>query len=185
MSASVKDIVLDLRRKYNVDEYYYPAISMDIDVPKSLLGEATRISQLLEKNGFRVNSENVFNVMKLKKLLLKRYSKTEEGKRAKAVYSRLILEDIRPTGITIPLDLLMVDGVLVLLLFVAYRFLGSFADEAGKMAARKLLGDDEKNAAKHNMTLVEYSFHKNQATFLVERETNLKIIEDLQREEEK
>lgn len=183
MTSSIKDISSELRRRYGVDEYFYPTISMEIDIPYGLIGEVTEISQLLRKNGFRVTTENVFRVMKLKRSLLKRYNETEEGKRSKAEYSRIILEDIKPAGITIPIDFLFVNGIVLLLLFVAYRFLGSFAEEAGKITARKLLGDEKKNAKEHNITIKEYMFLKNQTIILIEKGNGLDLIKDLQREE--
>ena len=166
-----------------MDEYFYPTISMEIDIPNGLIGEVTEISQLLKKNGFRVTTENVFNVMELKKSLIRRYNETAEGKKSKAEYSRIILEDIKPTGITIPVDFLLVNGIVLLLLFVAYRFLGSFADEAGKIAARKLLGDEKKLSKEHNITINEYKFLRNQAMILIEKGNGLDfLIKNLQRE---
>jgi len=164
-----------------VDEYFYPMISMNIDIPNGLIGEVTEISRVLGKNGFRVTTENVFRVMELKKSFLKRYNETVEGKKSKAEYRRMILEDIRPTGVTIPIDLLFVNGIIILLLFVAARFIGSFADEAGKIVARKLLGDEKKLSKEHNMTIKEYKFLKNQVVILIEKGKGLSI-KNLQRE---
>lgn len=164
-----------------MDEYFYPMISMNIDIPNGLIGEVTEISRVLGKNGFRVTTENVFRVMELKKSFLKRYNETVEGKKSKAEYRRMILEDIRPTGVTIPIDLLFVNGIIILLLFVAARFIGSFADEAGKIVARKLLGDEKKLSKEHNMTIKEYKFLKNQVVILIEKGKGLSI-KNLQRE---
>lgn len=166
-----------------MDEYFYPTISMEIDIPDGLIGEIREINRLLRKNGFRVTTENVFSVMKFKKSLLKRYNETAEGKRSKAEYSRIILEEIKPTGITIPIDLMLVNGVVLLLLFVAYRFLGSFVDEAGKIAARKLLGDEKKLSKEHNITIKEYKFLRNQAIIFIEKGNDLDfLIKNLQGE---
>ena len=168
-----------------MDEYFYPTISMEIDIPNGLIGEVKETSQLLKKYGFRVTTENVFSVMKLKRSLLERYNETAEGKRSKAEYIRMILEEIKPTGITIPIDFLLVNGIVLLLLFVASRFLGSFADEAGKIAARKLLNDEKKNAKEHNIEIKEYRFLKNQTVILIDRGNDLDLVKKLEREEQK
>jgi hypothetical protein len=156
---------------------------MDIDLPNSLAGEVTSISQLLAKHGFKVNFENVFLMMKLKKALLNRYNETESGKRSKVSYNVMILKEIKPIGLTIPLELLLVDGVILLTFFIASRFLGSFADEAGKIAARRLLGDGPENAKEHNMSPKEYNFIRNQTIILMEEENSLVLFDGLQREE--
>ena len=185
MSSLAKDISLELKQKYNVDEYFYPDISMDIDITNGLTGEVTDISKTLEKNGFKVTTENVFRIMELKKSLLERYDETAEGKKSKAEYRRMILEDIKPIGVTIPIEFLFVNGVIMLLLFVAGRFLGSLADEAGKIVARKLLDDEKKLSKEHNMTVKECEFLKNQTVILIEEVKDLNIlIQNLQREEQ-
>ena len=183
MSILVKDIPLDLKRRFKVDEYFYPTISMDIDIPNGLVGEVTEIGKVLKRNGFRVTTENVFRVMELKKSLLMRYDETVERKKSKAKYRKMILEDIKPTGITLPIDLLFVNGIMILLLYVAARFVGSFADEAGKIAARKLLDDEKKLSKEHNVTIKEYKFLKNKAVILIEKGNGLGfLIKNLQRE---
>ena len=183
MPSLIKDIPLDLKRRYKVDEYFYPTVSMDIDVPNGLIGEVTEISKALEKDGFRVTAENVFRVMELKKSLLRRYNETAEGKKSRAKYSKMVLEEIKPTGVTLPIDLLFVNGIVILLLYVAARFIGSFVDEAGKIAARKLLDDEEKLTKMHNITIKEYKFLKNQAVILIEKGNDLNcLVKSLQRE---
>lgn len=183
MPSLIENICIDLKSKYKVDEYFYPKISMDIDIPNGLVGEVTQISKALEKNGFRVTTENVFNIMKFKKSLLKKYDETVERRKSKAEYRKMVLEDIEPTGITIPIDLLFVNGIMILLLFVAARFINSFASEAGKIAARKLLKDEKKLSKEHNMTIREYKFLKNQTVILIEKGTDLDfLVKNLQQE---
>jgi len=185
MASLVNDIALDLKRRHKVDEYFYPKISMDIDIPNGLVGEVTEIIKVLKRNGFRVTTENVFRVMESKKSLLMRYDETVDAKNSKAKYNKMILEDIKPTGITLPVDLLFVNGIMILLLYVAARFVGSFADEAGKIAARKLLDDEKKLSKEHNVTIKEYKFLKNQAVILIEKGEGLDfLIKNLQREGE-
>ena len=156
---------------------------MEIDVANGLVGEVTQISKVLEKNGFAVNTENVFHVMELKELFLRRYSETAEGRKSKAEYRRMILEDIKPTGITAPIELLFVNGIIILSLYVAARFMGSFVDEAGKMVARKLLDHEKKVSKELNLTVKEYKFLKNQVVILIEEGKDLDfLIKNLQRE---
>lgn len=185
MPSLAKDISQELKQRHNVDEYFYPKVSMDLDFPNGLIGEITEIIKLLEKNGFKATTENVFRVMELKRLLLKRYGETAEGKKAKTEYRKMILEDIKPVGVTIPLEVLLVNGIIILLLSTATRFLWSFADEAGKIAAKKLLGDDKKLSKEHNMPIKEYKFLKNQAVIFIEKGNGLDLlIKNLQREGE-
>lgn len=184
MSNLAKNISLELEQKYNVDEFFYPKVSMDIEISNGLIGEVTTISKILRKNGFRVTTENVFHIMELKKSLLKRYSETVEGKKSEAEFRKMILDSFFPIGSTIPIEFLLVDGIIVLLLFVAGRFLGSFADEAGKITAKKLLGDEKKLSKEHNMPMKEYKFLKNQTVILIEKGNDLKfLIKNLQRED--
>jgi hypothetical protein len=168
MPSLVSELVSDLREKYKVDEYFYPNISMDIDVSNSLEGEVTDITKTLQENGFEVTSENVFRIMELKKRLLTRYSETNEGKATTAKYRRMLLEEIRPTGITIPIELVLVNGLIALLLYGIGRFVGSFADESGKILAQKLLKKDKERSNKLNMDIREYHFIKNEAVVLIQ-----------------
>lgn len=183
MSSLAKNIALELKQEYKVDEYFYSGFSMDIDFPNGLIGEVAEISKLLEKNGFRVTTKNVFHIMKLKESLLKRYSETADGKKSMAEYRKMILEDIKPVGATIPIEILLANGIILLLISVAGRFLWSFLDEAGKITARKLLGDEKKLSKEHNMTIKEYKFLKNQTVILIEKGEDLDLlIKNLQRE---
>ena len=156
---------------------------MDIDIANGLVGEVSQISKVLEKNGFALNTENVFHMMELKESLLRRYSEIAEGRRWKAEYRRMILEDIKPTGVTVPIDLLFVNGIIILLLYLASCFVGSFLDEAGKITAKKLLDDEKKLSKEHNMTIKEYKFLKNQTVILIEKRDDLNfLIKKLERE---
>jgi len=168
MSSLVKDIALNLREKHKVDEYFYPKISMDIDIPNGLEGEIANITKVLQENGFEATSKHVFPIMDFKRKLLVRYGETTEGKRAAAEYRRMLLEEIKPTGITIPIDLILVNGLLALLLYVIARFAGSFADESGKLMARRLLEKDKERSKQLNLDIREYRFLKNEATILIQ-----------------
>jgi hypothetical protein len=168
MSSLVNDIALDLREKYKVDEYFYPKISMDIDISQGLKGEIADITKVLQENGFEAISENVFRIMELKRKLLTRYDETTEGKKTTANFRRMLLEDIKPTGITIPIELVLVNGLIALVIYVIGRFAGSFADESGKIIARKLLEKDKERSKQLNMDIREYRFLKNEATILIQ-----------------
>jgi len=183
MSNLAKKISLELQQKYKVDEYFYSGFSMDIDLPNGLTGEVDEICKLLEKTAFRVTTENVFRVMELKESLNKRYNETADGNKAIAEYRKMILEEIKPVGATIPIELLLTKGIIVLLLSLAGRFLWSFLDEAGKITAKKLLDDEKKLSKEHNMTLKEYKFLRNQTVILIEKGDDLDFLfKNLQRE---
>jgi len=176
MSSLVKDISLDLREKYKVDESFYPKISMDIDILDGFEGEIADILKDLQKNGFEITSENAFRIMEFKKKLLVRYSETKEGKRTTTKYRRMLLEDIKPTGITIPIELVLVNGLIALLLYVIARFAGSFADESGKMMARKLLDKDEERSKELNINIKEYRFLKNEVAIFIQNGKTLNSL---------
>jgi len=185
MSNLAKQISIELKQKYKIDEFFYSGFSMDIDFPNGLIGEVDEICKLLKKNAFGVTTENVFHFMELKKALNKRYSETADGKKAMAEYRKMILEEIEPVGTTIPIELSLTNGIIILLIAIAGRFLWSFLDEAGKITAKKLLGDEKKLSKEHNMTIKEYKFLKNQAVILIEKGNDLDfLIKNLQREEQ-
>jgi phosphate uptake regulator len=98
---------------------------------------------------------------------------TSKGKVVLEQYNILLLKHVQPIGTIVPLELMFVSGVAMVLLYVCARFLGSFADEAGKIAARKLLDEDNKNAKECNMTVKEYQFLKNQVVILIENDEEM------------
>ena len=169
MSDVVGRISKRLRSRHDVNEFFYPNISMDLDLPNGFEGEINGIAKLLEKNGFQTTTENVLQVMKFKKELMHRYTGTSEGKFVLEEYNTFLLKHVKPVGIAIPLEVMFVTGLAALVLFVGARFLGSFADEAGKIAARKLLDKEKKLSKEHNMTIEEYRFIKNQTIILIEK----------------
>jgi len=181
MSDVIKKISKHLRKR-GVDEFFYPGISMDLDLPNGLKGEISEIAELLNKNGFKVSAENVFEVMEFKRELILWYTRTSEGQRVLEEYNDLLLKHVKPVGVSIPLELILVTGLVSLVLFVGARFLGSFANEAGKIVARKLLDNDKELSKEHNMTIKEYQFLKNQVVILIENLNNIdSLIEKLQK----
>jgi len=165
-----------LKSKHDVNEFFYPNISMDLDLPNGFEGEIDEITKLLEKNGFQTTTENVLQVMRFKKELIHQCTGTSEGKSILEEYNNLLLKRVKPVGIAIPLELMFVTGLAALVLFVGARFLGSFADEAGKIAARKLLDKEKKLSKEHNMTVEEYRFIKNQTIILIEKGTDTDLL---------
>lgn len=184
MSSLVDEISSSVRKRYELDDYFYPEISMDLDIPNGFKGEITDIIENLEKNRFQVSSENVFRIMELKKTLLKTYFETTEGKDQTARYRKLMLEDIKPTGITLPIELVLVNGLVALALYVLARFTGSFADEAGKIMARKLLEKDKQRSKELNIDIREYRFLKNEVTILIEDGKILNSLKEQVKEKE-
>jgi hypothetical protein len=160
MLSASESVSSELKGKYEVDEFFYPDISMNIQIPDGLKGEISEIIRLLEKNDFEASSSNVYQVMQLKKKLLTEYRDNSKRGNVLKAYRELLGKRIRPVGSTIPIELVLVDGLMVILLSIVARFGLSFADEAGKIAARKLLDKGKKQAKRHNMTLEEYNFLK-------------------------
>jgi hypothetical protein len=172
---AVKNIASELRAKHKVDEFFYPNISMNIQIPDGLEGEISDIARVLKKSGLEVSSSNVLRVMELKKDLLTRYA--GENKRQKIVieYQELLEKKVKPVGSAIPLELIFVNGIVIILLSVVARFALSFADEAGKIMARRILDDDKKQSKKANMTIDEYCFLKTEAKYLIDKEVPVLI----------
>ena len=135
-------IVTELKKNHNVDEFFYPNISMNVDLPQGFEGELRNIESTLKKNGFAVNSETVFEVMNLKKHLLNRFSEIGERSEVAKEYKKMTREK-ETVGSIVPLDYFLVAGLVTVFLYFLKRFSGSFADEAGKLAARRLFGKDE------------------------------------------
>lgn len=172
MSSTLEIISSELKGKYKIDEFFYPGISMNIQIPDGLRGEISEIIRLLEKDHLEANSMNVYQVMQFKKKLLTEYTDNRERRKALKAYQELLETKVKPVGTAIPLELVLVDGLVIILLSIVARFGLSFADEAGKIAARKLLDNEEKQAKRHNMTVEEYRFLKTEAvTWIEEGET--------------
>ena len=168
MSSTLDVISFELKERYKIDEFFYPDISMNIQIPDGLKGEISEIIQLLKKNHFEVNSMNVYQVMQFKKKLLTEYRDNHERRKILEAYQELLEKKVKPVGSAIPLQLVLVDGLVIILLMVVARFGLSFADEAGKIAARKLLDKEKKQAKRHNMTVEEYRFLKTEAVSWIE-----------------
>lgn len=167
------DIVTELKRNHRVDEFFYPNITMDVDLPQGFEGEVENIELLLEKNGFAVNSENVFLVMKLKKYLFNRFSDTGERREVAKEYNKIARQK-ETIGSIVPLDYFLVGGLITVFLYFLKRFSGSFADEAGKLAARRLFGKDEdrKRLLKElKVNKKEYNLIINEVLVIVEKDS--------------
>jgi hypothetical protein len=167
MPKTVDEILFDVKTNHNIDQYFYPRISMETDLDRGLRGEVKTIVEMLEKNGFAASSENVANTMQLKKTLLEKYEMQE--RKTVDDYRKLLLEEVKPVGSAIGIELLLVNGIVILALYMLGRFAGSFADEAGKIAAKKLLEKDEKQAKKLNMNTNEYRIFVREFNLLVQQ----------------
>lgn len=138
----LKDIAADLRKNYKVDEFFYPSISMDIDLPQGFKGEVDNVTEILEKNGFATTSENAFQILTLKKDLLAKYTDKAEGRKVVTEYNKLLGKK-EPVGSIVPPEYFLVSGLTAIFLYGLARFIGSFTSEAGKLAAHKLFGKAE------------------------------------------
>jgi hypothetical protein len=138
----LEDIAADLRKNYKVDEFFYPSISMDIDLPQGFKGEVDNVTEILEKNGFATTSENAFQILTLKKNLLAKYTDKVEGRKVVTEYNKLLGKK-EPVGSIVSPEYFLVSGLIAIFLYGLARFVGSFTDEAGKLAARKLFDKAE------------------------------------------
>jgi hypothetical protein len=132
----------ELRKKYKMDECFYPKLDMTVDFPKGLRGEIEKTIQILKNNGFPATTENVYNLMNFKRKLLQKYNNEAEGKKALDDYASLIKQK-QPVGSVVPVDYYLVAGIIAVLLYALGKFGGSFLNEAGKIAAKKLLKKNE------------------------------------------
>jgi hypothetical protein len=174
MVSEAEDIFSELKTKRKVDDFFYPGISMDIQIPDGLKGEISGITRLLGENNFETDSSNVFNVMKLKKKLLNEYTSNATYRENLNDYKTLMQNEVKPIGSPIPFELLLVDGLTIIFLSVIARFGLSFANEAGKIVARKILdGDKGRQARKYNMTLKEYRFLMNETIKWIQEKKTL------------
>jgi len=169
----IREISNELRAKHKIDEFFYPNISMNMQIPDGLEGEISDIARVLKESGLEVNTTNVLRLMELKKKLLIKYTSKAEREKVVTAYRELLATKIKPVGTALPLELILVDGVVVILLSVLGRFVMSFVDEAGKILARKVFDDDEKQSKKVNMTMEEYHFLKTEAKFWFDAEGNM------------
>ena len=182
MPSTLELVTSELKGKYKVDEFFYPDISMNIQIPDGLKGEISEVIQLLKKNHFEVNSMNVYQVMQFKKELLTEYKDDRKRRKVLEAYQELLEKKIKPVGSAIPLDLVLVDGLVIILLYIAARFGLSFVDEAGKIAARRLLGNAKKQPKRHNMTVEEYHFLKTEAvTWIEEGKTFRSFVKEIRK----
>jgi len=176
MPLSVREILNELKAKYKVDEFFYPNISMNIQVPGGLEGEISDISRVLKSSGFEITATNVLQVMELKKKLLTKYTSEAERQKILADYQELLATRVKPVGTVLPLELILVNGLVIILLSMVAKFGLSFADEAGKILARKVFDEDKKQSKKLNMTEDEYRFLKTEAKVWIDTEGN-KLVE--------
>jgi hypothetical protein len=176
MPLSVKEILNEIKAKHKVDEFFYPNISMNIQVPGGLEGEISDIAQVLKSSDFEVTATNVLQVMELKKKLLTKYTSEAERQKILTDYQELLATKVKPVGTVLPLELILVNGLVIILLSMVAKFGLSFADEAGKILARKVFDEDKKQSEKLNMTEDEYRFLKTEAKVWVDTEGN-KLVE--------
>lgn len=161
----------ELRKKYKVDEYFYPKIDMTTDFPKGLLGEIVKTRQLLENNGFSATAENIYNIMDFKRKLLSIYENEAEEKQVLNDYANVIKQK-QPVGSIVPIDYYLIVGVVGVLLYVIGKFGGSFLEEAGKIAAQKLLNKDETKKRLQKELKIdkgEYNIFSNQSIVIINK----------------
>lgn len=126
----------DLEEKYDVDDYFYPKISFELEVPGQLRGEVGRIQEQLRKVKVEPTAKAVYTVLCLKRDLVRKYFKNPEQINQ---FRDQIAGRIKPIGAISPLEYSFATIVLVL----AFSYLKSFGDELGRISARKLLNEKD------------------------------------------
>jgi hypothetical protein len=139
---------------------------MGVQIPDGLEGEVADVLQVLKNNGFEGSVENVLSVLQLKKELLSKYCFEPEKKMLRE-YQELLATKVKPVGTAIPLDLILVNGLVLIGLSMLAKFGYSFADESGKLLAHKVFKDDKKESKKLKMTEDEYRFLKPQVVIIM------------------
>jgi hypothetical protein len=168
LSKTVKD---ELRKKHRVDEYFYPKVDMDVDLPKGLQGEIEKTILLLENNGFPATSENVYQIMTLKKNLITKYSSGTAEKQVLEDYATL-LKQKQPIGSVGPIDYYIVVGIVAILMYTFGKFGGSFLEEAGKITAKKFLKKNETKKQLQKELKIdqkEYNLFANQIIIIIDK----------------
>lgn len=166
-----------LKKKYKVDEFLYPKISMDIDLPGGLKSEVVSIKKTLSNNGFDVTPESIFQIMELKKRLLEGYLEPERTPEL-AQYKKIVLSK-EPVGSIIPLDYYLVGGLVTLVLYAIGKFTGSFAEESGKLMAQRLFKQkttQRKLSKKLDLTQEEYAFLVNEVIIILNDQKRMKEL---------
>jgi hypothetical protein len=169
--SSAKEITSKLRSKYKVDEFFYPDISMSTQIPDGLEGEVADILELLTENEFEASAENVLRVVQLKKELLTEYC-SEPEKKTLSKYQELLATKVKPVGSAIPIDLIFVDGLVLIALSMLAKFGYSFAAESGKLLARKVFRNNKMDSKKLKMTEAEYQFLKPEVVVVMGSHSN-------------
>lgn len=165
--SSADKIISELKKKYNITGDYYPGISMEADFEKGFEGEVSRIIENLASNNFEASSQNVAQIMLIKKTFLENYR--TQGNVAVEKYQKLLVEDVMPIGCATETVFLFVNGLTIVLIYLLGRFAGSFADEAGKQAAKKILNKNKKSEKSINIGEEEYKIFANEVNLLINR----------------
>jgi hypothetical protein len=161
----------ELRKKYEVDEYFYPKVDMAVDFPKGLYSEIQKIAKLLKNNGFAVTTENIYTLMDFKRKLLEKYSNESERKKVLKNYTNLIKQK-QPVGSVFGIEYYLVVGIIGVLVYVLGKFVGSFSEEAGKIAAQKLLnGEKTQKDIQEELKIDkdEYNIFSNQSILIINK----------------
>lgn len=133
-SSRVSDerIRSQLETKYGVDDYFYPNISFELEVPGGLTGEVRRIRTHLRHAGVATTVPSIHYALSVKRNLIRRLRKSKRID----LYRQYIAKRVRPVGALPPVEYLFATIVL----WMATFFLKSFSEEAGRVSAGALLG---------------------------------------------
>lgn len=135
-----------LERRRRIGDDYYPGCSLHLQIAGGLVGDAFRSLELLSRAGQPERSDTVLAVMQTRKFLMKYYTSNREASIEQ--FNAILLDKVRPIGGISPAVYELAQTILVaLVIYGGFRFVGSFASEAGKIAARKLLGKEPQAVA--------------------------------------
>lgn len=157
-----------LERKHRIGDDYYPGCSLHLQIAGGLAGDAFRSLELLSRVGQPERGDTVLAVMQTRKSLMKYYTSAREASIAK--FNAILLDKVRPIGGISPAVYELAQTILIALVtYGGFRFVGSFASEAGKIAAQKLLAKEPQAVASElNIQIELVDFLKSELSELSE-----------------
>jgi len=129
--ADIDAICTRLETEFNVNDYFYPGLSFELDVPGHLSGEVQKIQKYLRQIHVEPTPSNIYEMLSVKRRLVQRYSR---NKRLLAQYREYVAGQVRPVGAVGSLEYMFATTVMIL----ATLFLKGFLEESGRISARRL-----------------------------------------------
>jgi len=129
--VDIDAICARLETEFNVNDYFYPTLSFELDVPGHLSGEVQKIHKYLRSVHIEPTLRNIYEMLSVKRRLIQRYSRNP---RLLVQYREYVARQVRPVGAVGPLEYTLATIVMVLATF----FLRGLLEESGRISARRL-----------------------------------------------